>query len=405
MIKLAELLRHQREDLAKLMTMEMGKRTGEALAEVDKCAWVCTYYADHAERFLQNERIESDASDSFVAYEPLGVILAVMPWNFPFWQVFRFAAPALMAGNTALLKHASNVSGCAIAIQQLFSDAGFPEDAFITLLIPSSKVKEVIAHPKVKAVTLTGSEAAGRSVAAEAGKYLKKCVLELGGSDPYLILADADLELAVKTCVQSRLLNAGQSCIAAKRFILVPEVYDAFTDLFLREMEKITVGDPTQAATGIGPLARVDLRDDLHDQVLRSVAMGARILLGGNIPEGVGAYYPPTVLTDVTPAMPAFREELFGPVAPLIRAESEAHALALANDSEFGLGAAVFSGDKGRAQRIAQQDLQAGSCFVNGLVKSDPRLPFGGIKLSGFGRELSHHGIREFVNVKTVWVR
>lgn len=402
---LADLLHTNREKLGLLMTLEMGKKTAEALAEVDKCAWACTYYADHAEFFLQNEVIDTDASLSYVACEPLGVILAVMPWNFPFWQVFRFAAPALMAGNTALLKHASNVSGCALAIQDLFRQAGFPEDAFITLLIPSSKVRDVIAHPRVKAITLTGSDGAGRSVAAEAGKQLKKCVLELGGSDPYLILADADIDLAVKTCVQSRLINAGQSCIAAKRFIIVPEVYDAFAKQFVQAMHAIGMGDPSSPDTGIGPLARLDLRDDLHDQVVRSVAMGAKILLGGRIPIGEGAFYPPTVLGNVTPDMPAFEEELFGPVAPLIRAESEEHAIALANDSVFGLGAAVFSKDQEKAKRIAQYEVQAGSCFVNGLVKSDPRLPFGGINLSGFGRELSHHGIMEFVNVKTVWMK
>ena len=405
MFNLAEELRTQRSSLAQLMTDEMGKVIGEALAEVDKCAWVCDYYAKHAAEFLKPEKVTTDASESYVAYEPLGVILAVMPWNFPFWQVFRFAAPALMAGNTALLKHASNVSGCALAIESLIVRAGFPHQVFKTLLISSDRVKEVIAHPAVKAVTLTGSEAAGRSVAGTAGSYLKKCVLELGGSDPYVILADADVELAVETCVKSRLINAGQSCIAAKRFILVPEIYDAFTARFIERMKQIKVGDPQGEDTGIGPMARRDLRDELHNQVVRSVAMGAKILLGGSIPEGEGAYYPPTVLAEVTPEMPAFNEELFGPVAPMIRAENEEHALSLANDSDFGLGAALFTRDLQRGKTLAEHHFQSGSCFVNGLVKSDPRLPFGGINHSGYGRELSHHGIKEFVNIKTVWIK
>jgi succinate-semialdehyde dehydrogenase/glutarate-semialdehyde dehydrogenase len=327
-----------------------------------------------------------------------------MPWNFPFWQVFRFVAPALMAGNAGVLKHASNVPGCALAIEQVLRDAGFPESLFRTLLIGSKQVEKVLDNPHIVAATLTGSVAAGKAIAALAGARLKKTVLELGGSDPYLILADADLELAAATCVQSRLINSGQSCIAAKRFVVVDQVHDAFVARFVEHMRSKRMGDPLQADSDLGPQARRDLRDELHQQVQASVAKGARCVLGGEVPEGAGAYYPPSVLIDVTPGMPAYDDELFGPVASIIRAKDEADAIRIANDTVFGLGSAIFSRDSLRAQRIAELEIEAGSCFVNALVKSDPRLPFGGLRHSGYGRELSQHGIREFVNAKTVYV-
>ncbi|MBK8905206.1 MAG: NAD-dependent succinate-semialdehyde dehydrogenase [Anaerolineaceae bacterium] len=401
----AQILRSKARDYGELMAREMGKPVKDGIAEAQKCAWVCDYYADHAEKFLAPEFIETDASESFVSYQPLGVVLAVMPWNFPFWQVFRFAAPALMAGNTALLKHASNVPGCALAIERIFQDSGFPEHAFRTLLIGSHQVTAVIEHPLVRAVTLTGSTRAGQAVAQKAGEMLKKTVLELGGSDPYLVLADADLELAVATCVQSRLINSGQSCIAAKRFIVVESQLAAFTERFVARMSAVSMGDPLDEATEVGPQARRDLRDELHEQVAQSVAKGATCLLGGKIPDGAGAYYPPTVLTNVKPGMPAYEEELFGPVAAIIAVADEEEAIYVANDSVFGLGAAVFTRDIERGQRIATERLEAGACFVNTFVKSDPRLPFGGIKESGYGRELSHFGIKEFVNIKTVYVK
>lgn len=399
------LLRERKDELARLMALEMGKPLAQGRAETEKCALVCDYYADHAEAFLAPEAIATDASKSFVAFQPLGVVLAVMPWNFPFWQVFRFAAPALMAGNAGLLKHASNVSGCALAIEGIIHTAGFPKDLFRTLLIGSARVAAVIEAPEVKAVTLTGSTPAGRSVAAKAGERLKKTVLELGGSDPYLILEDADLELAAETCVASRLINGGQSCIAAKRFIVVEPVRRRFEELFVEKMKARKMGDPLQDGVDLGPQARRNLRDELHAQVRRSVEQGARLLLGGTIPEGKGAYYHPTVLADVRKGMPAYDEELFGPVAALIAAKDEADAIRLANDSPFGLGAAVFTRDVARGERIAAEALEAGSCFVNSFVKSDPRLPFGGIKESGYGRELASFGIREFVNIKTVYVK
>ncbi|MEZ4417654.1 MAG: NAD-dependent succinate-semialdehyde dehydrogenase [Gemmatimonadota bacterium] len=404
MRRVAELLRERQEELAELMTREMGKPITGARSELEKCAWVCEYYAEHGERFLAAQPVQTDARRSFVAFEPLGVVLAVMPWNFPFWQVLRFAAPALMAGNAGILKHASNVMGCALAIEDLFRDAGFPEDLFRSLLIPGSAVTRVIEHPGVAAVTLTGSTPAGKSVAAKAGEMLKKTVLELGGSDPYVVLADADLDQAVATCVTSRLINNGQSCIAAKRFIVVEPLLADFERLCVEQMAARTVGDPMLAGTDIGPLARTDLRDELHAQVLRSVEAGARLLLGGRVPDGEGAFYPPTVLAGVHPGMPAFDEELFGPVAAIVPAGNEAEAIDLANRSEFGLGAAVFTRDLERGEHIARHRLEAGSCFVNAFVKSDPRLPFGGIKTSGYGRELSEFGIREFVNIKTVYV-
>ena len=397
-----QMLRDRKVALAELMADEMGKVLKDGIAEIGKCADCCDYYADNAHRFLQKQVVASDAEESYVAYDPLGVVLAIMPWNFPFWQVFRFAAPALMAGNVGVLKHASNVSGCALAIQDIFKDAGFPAHAFSTLLVESSRVEQLIRNPAIAAVTLTGSTPAGRSVAAIAGSELKKSVLELGGSDAYIVLEDADLELAVETCVKSRLINAGQSCIAAKRFIVVKPLREEFERRYVEKFRAVRYGDPRDAKSDIGPMARTDLRDQVHEQVQKSVKEGARLLIGGVVPGGPGAYYPPTVLAGVTPGMTAFDEEIFGPVAAIIEAEDERHAITLANQSVFGLGSAVFTRDKARADRIARE-LEAGCVFVNALVKSDPRLPFGGVKQSGYGRELSWFGIQEFVNIKTVF--
>jgi succinate-semialdehyde dehydrogenase/glutarate-semialdehyde dehydrogenase len=405
MRRAAQILRDRAEEYGRLMTLEMGKPVKDGRAEAQKCAWVCDYYADNAGAFLQDEVIETDARKSFVTFQPLGVVLAVMPWNFPFWQVFRFAAPALMAGNVGVLKHASNVFGCALAIEDVFRQAGLPDHAFRALLIGSRQVDAVIEHSLVRAVTLTGSTPAGKAVAQKAGEMLKKTVLELGGSDPYVVLADADLDLAVKTCVASRLINSGQSCIAAKRFIVVALLREQFEQMYVAQMRAARMGDPMAEDTVVGPQARVDLRDDLHKQVKESMARGATLLLGGEIPAGPGAYYPPTVLTDVQKGMPAYDEELFGPVAAIIPVQDEAEAIRVANDSIFGLGAAIFTRDIARGERIAAEALEAGCCFVNAFVKSDPRLPFGGIKESGYGRELSPYGIKEFVNIKTVYVK
>jgi succinate-semialdehyde dehydrogenase / glutarate-semialdehyde dehydrogenase len=404
MRRAAGILRERAGEYARLMTEEMGKPISAGRSEAEKCAWVCDYFADHAARFLAPDDIDTDARRSYVAFQPLGPVLAIMPWNFPFWQVFRFAAPALMAGNAGLLKHAANVPGCALAIERVFADAGFPAGLFSTLLIGKEQAAEVIDHPLVAAVTLTGSVEAGKKVAAQAGGLVKKTVLELGGSDPYVILEDADLERAVETCVESRLINNGQSCIAAKRFIPVEAVREEFTERFARAMRAVELGDPMREDTRLGPQARVDLRDDLHRQVEASIAAGARLLCGGTVPERPGAWYPATVLADVGPGQPAYDEELFGPVAAIIGAGDEEDAIRIANDSRFGLGAAVFTRDHGRGRRIAETRLAAGACFVNGKVVSDPRLPFGGIKESGYGRELSAFGIREFVNIKTVYV-
>jgi succinate-semialdehyde dehydrogenase/glutarate-semialdehyde dehydrogenase len=400
----AKLL-EKKEELAGIIVSEMGKVKREAIAEVEKCASVCGFYAENAESFLKNESIKTEAPESYISYQPIGTILAVMPWNFPFWQVFRFLAPALMAGNTGVLKHASNVSGCALAIEQLVAEAGFPANVFRSLLIGSKAVKAVIENPEIKAVTLTGSTPAGRSVAAVAGAALKKSVLELGGSDPYLVLDDADIASAARLCVASRLINAGQSCIGAKRFIVVDSVYGQFKSEFVRMMGEAKFGDPLNPETSIGPLARTDLRDELHQQVAKSVEMGATILLGGTIPEGEAPFYPPTVLENVVPGMPAYREELFGPVAVLFRVKTEEEAIRIANDTVFGLGAGVFTSNIEKGKTLAEKGLEAGCVFVNDFVKSDPRLPFGGIKGSGYGRELSLVGIREFVNVKTVVVK
>ena len=400
----ARVLRDGVDGYAELMAREMGKPVGGGRAETEKCAWVCDYYAENAESYLAPEAIETDASRSFVHFEPLGVVLAVMPWNFPFWQVFRFAVPALMAGDGGVLKHASNVPGCALAIEEVFRKAGFPENLFRSLLIGSRQVAAVIENPRIKAVTLTGSTPAGRAVASKAGEMLKKTVLELGGSDPYIVLEDADLDSAVNICVASRLINSGQSCIAAKRFIVPESIREEFEQRFVARMKASKMGDPLEEDTEVGPQARHDLRDDLHRQVTESIQKGARCLLGGELPQGPGAYYPPTVLTDLAKGMPAYDEELFGPAASIIPVQDEEEAIGVANDSPFGLGAAVFTSDIARGERIATQQLEAGSCFVNASVRSDPRLPFGGIKESGYGRELGSYGIKEFVNIKTVYV-
>jgi succinate-semialdehyde dehydrogenase/glutarate-semialdehyde dehydrogenase len=404
MKRAAALLEERKDALALLMAREMGKPLAQGISEAEKCAWVCRHYAEHAHSFLVPEPIATDARKSYVTFQPLGVVLGVMPWNFPFWQVFRFAAPALMAGNACLLKHASNVSGCALAIGDIARDAGFPEGLFGVLLIRAEAVTHVLEMPLVRAAALTGSSGAGRSIASQAGRMLKKCVLELGGSDPYVVLEDAELGPTVETCVASRLINGGQSCIAAKRFIVVRSLEHAFTERMVDAMRDRTQGNPTEPGIDIGPLARRDLRDEVHAQVTESVRRGAVRALGGMVPPGAGAFYPPTVLTGVRPGMPAYDEETFGPVAAVIGAEDEADAIRIANDSPFGLGAAVFTRDRARGERIAAEEIQAGSCFVNAYVRSDPRLPFGGIKESGYGRELSHFGIREFVNIKTVYI-
>jgi succinate-semialdehyde dehydrogenase/glutarate-semialdehyde dehydrogenase len=403
----AGILRDRAGEWAALMTSEMGKPIGQAEAEAEKCAWGCEFFAEKAERFLAPEEIESDASRSGVRYDPLGPVLAIMPWNFPFWQVFRFAAPALMAGNVGVLKHAGNVSGCALAIEEIFREAGFPEGAFTAVLCGHEKVADLIAHDAIRAVTLTGSVRAGRSVAAEAGRHLKKTVLELGGSDPFVVLADHDPGKAAEQAALARTINSGESCIAAKRFLPVEEVAEAFEEELVRRMEGLAVGDPMDPDVRVGPMAREDLLDDLHDQVERTVAAGAELRTGGRridpLGTGKGYFYAPTVLTGVEPGMAAFDEETFGPVAAVTRARDADHALELANRSSFGLGASVWTGDEAAGQELAAR-IEAGCVFVNGIVKSDPRLPFGGVKHSGYGRELSAFGIREFVNVKTVWV-
>jgi succinate-semialdehyde dehydrogenase/glutarate-semialdehyde dehydrogenase len=398
----ARALRDQARDYGKLMADEMGKPIKDGIAEAQKCASACDFFAEHAEEFLAREVVSIGAARSFVTFEPLGVVLAIMPWNFPFWQVFRFAAPALMAGNAAVLKHASNVPGCALAIVDLLRKAGFPQHLFGTLLIGSKKIDSVIEDPRIRAVTLTGSVAAGRAVARKAGEMLKKSVLELGGSDAYLVLEDADLEQAARLSAKGRLVNSGQSCIAAKRFIVVAALRPQFEERFVEQMRAAKVGDPMSEQTDVGPMARKDLRDALHAQVEASIARGARCLTGGKRPDGPGAYYPPTVLTDVRPGMPAYDEEMFGPVAAVITVKDEAAAIETANDSIFGLGGGIFSRDLDRAERIAAHSIDAGSVFVNGVVQSHPKLPFGGVKASGYGRELSHYGIKEFVNIKTV---
>jgi len=399
----ASVLRRRQDELALLMTTEMGKPLLQSRAEVEKCARVCEYYAEEASAFLAPLDVATEAAQSMVCFHPLGLILAVMPWNFPLWQVFRFAAPALAGGNGGILKHASNVPGCALAVEDVFRKAGFPSDIFRTLLVGSSAVQSIVEDPRIAAVTLTGSEPAGRAVAGIAGQALKKTVLELGGSDPFIILADADLDAAVEGAVASRTLNGGQSCIAAKRFIVEAPLLEPFLARFTAAMEALVVGDPLHEKTNLGPLARADIVTDLHDQVTRSVAAGARLLTGGRPLEGLGFFYPPTVLADMGPGIPAWDEETFGPVAAVACADDAEHAVALANETDFGLGASIWGADLPRAGALAAR-IQAGVVFVNAFVKSDPRLPFGGIKRSGYGRELSVWGMREFVNVKTVWI-
>jgi succinate-semialdehyde dehydrogenase/glutarate-semialdehyde dehydrogenase len=400
--KAAGLLRQRRDELARLATREMGKPIAQALAEVDKCALVCDHYADHGADYLADEIVETDAARSLVAYQPLGTILGVMPWNFPFWQVFRYTAPGLVAGNTTLLKHASNVSRCALAIETILRDAGVPDGVFVTLLVPSSRVNGLIADERIAAVTLTGSEPAGRAVGAAAGAHLKKTVLELGGSDPFIVLDDADLEKTAACAVTARYQNCGQSCIAAKRFIVTPGIHDRFLEAFRSAVSELKPADPMDPDTRIGPMARTDLRDELHRQVSDAVHKGARVVIGGEVPEGPGAWYPPSILADTHPGMKLWAEEVFGPVAVVIRAGNEAAAVAIANASRFGLGGSVWTRDPERGEAVARR-LACGAAFVNTVVKSDPRLPFGGIKASGYGRELSRHGLREFVNAKTVW--
>lgn len=404
LLEAARRLRARADEYAHLMAEEMGKPVASGRAEAEKCAWVCEYYAERGAAELAPREVRTDASRSFVTFQPIGAVLAVMPWNYPFWQVFRFAAPNLMAGNAALLKHAPNVPGCARALEELFREAGFPNGLFRSLFLPEDRVGAVIEDPRVRGVTLTGSVRAGREVAARAGRALKKTVLELGGSDPYVVLADADPAAAAAVCVESRLLNSGQSCIAAKRLIVGASRRAAFEEAVVRKMRAARVGDPLREDTEVGPLARADLRDRLHRQVTESVARGARCLLGGSVPDGPGFFYPPTVLTDVGPGMPAYEEELFGPVAAILPVRDDREALRVANDTAYGLGAAVFTGDPDRGERLAAEELDAGSCFVNAFVRSDPRLPFGGVKQSGYGRELAVFGLHEFVNVKTVWV-
>ena len=403
LFRAADILDREAAEYGRLMTLEMGKPIRAAEAEARKCAWVCRYYAENAADHLADEQVATDASASWVRYQPLGPVLAIMPWNFPFWQVFRFAAPALMAGNTALLKHASNVPGCAVAIEQVFLEAGLPAGAFQTLLIGSDRVDRVIADTRVAAVTLTGSEPAGMAVASAAGRSLKKSVLELGGSDPFIVMPSADIGNAIQTAVQARTINNGQSCIAAKRFIVHESVYDDFASRFTAAMGDLTVGDPLDPEVDIGPLATSAIREELEDQVERSVGLDARVLTGGSRPDRRGWFYEPTVLADIQPCTPAFSEELFGPVAALFRVGGPDEAIRLANATEFGLGAAAWTGDEREAEAFID-GIDAGAVFVNGMVASDPRLPFGGIKRSGFGRELGRHGIREFVNAKTVWV-
>lgn len=404
MSRTAALLRERAPSLARLATLEMGKPIAQAEGEVEKCAWVCEWYAEHAERLLADEAVATDATRSGTRCEPLGVLLAIMPWNFPYWQVFRAAAPALMAGNAVALKHASNVPGVALAIESLLREAGAHEGVFSTLLVPASGAAALIAHDAVAAVTLTGSEAAGRQVAATAGAALKKAVLELGGSDPFVVLADANVDEAAAVAVTARVQNNGQSCIAAKRFVVEAPVAEAFTRAFVERTRALVVGDPLDRATQVGPLARPEFVDDLDDQVRRTLAAGATLLEGGRRLDGPGWFYAPTVLGNVTPGMAAFDEETFGPLAPITVARDAADAVRLANLTRFGLGASVWTRDAAKGEALARE-IRAGAVFVNGMVKSDPRLPFGGIKASGYGRELAGAGIREFVNLKTVWVR
>ena len=399
----AGLLEKRSTTYGELMTREMGKPLSQAEGEVEKCAWVCRYYAENAADFLADEPVATDAASSYVAYEPLGPVLAVMPWNYPFWQLFRFGAPALMAGNAVLLKHAPNVTGCALAMEELMADAGFEDHELQTLLVDEETVGEVIADRRVRAVTLTGSVGAGKAVARQAAAQVKPTVLELGGSDPFIVCDDADLDAAASVGCTARMQNAGQSCIAAKRFIVDDRVADAFTERLLDKVDALTVGDPMDSMTDVGPIARADLRDGIHDQVERAIADGALAAAGGHTLDRDGFYYAPTVLTDVEPGTVAFEEEIFGPVASIVVADDADHAVELANDTRFGLGSSIFTEDREKGEQMARR-LEVGCAFVNSMTKSDPRLPFGGIKDSGYGRELSHYGIREFVNTKTVWI-
>jgi len=407
LLQVSKLLIERKDQLAGLMALEMGKPLKDGVAEVLKCASVCEYYAKNGAEFLSDQVVKTSAAKSYVCFQPIGVVLAIMPWNFPFWQVFRFLAPALMAGNCGVLKHASGVTGCALEIEKVIVDAGFPADVFKTLICSSKAIPKVIENPFIKAVTLTGSTGAGQKVAEQAGKLIKKTVLELGGSDPYLVLEDADLAKAAKICANARLINNGQSCIAAKRFIVVDSIAEKFTELFKAEMESKKTGDPLHEGTDLGPMARAELRDELHQQVLKSVKQGAKCILGGELPkmDGKHAYYQPTVLIDVKKGVLAYDEEIFGPVAAIIKAKDTADAIRIANDTQFGLGAAVFTENAKLAEDIARNYLAAGSCFVNEGVKSDPALPFGGINQSGYGRELGLFGIHEFVNIKTVYIK
>ena len=403
MLRAAEILESEKQELGKMMTLEMGKPLKAAIGEAEKCAWVCRYYAENAERHLADQIVETNAKKSYVHFQPLGPVLAVMPWNFPFWQVFRFAAPALMAGNVGLLKHSSNVPQCALAIEEIFVRAGFPQGAFQTLLIGSDAVEKILKDPRVVAATLTGSEPAGRSVASITGKEIKKTVLELGGSDPFIVMPSADFDRAVTTAVKSRTINNGQSCIAAKRFIVADKIYDRFEERFVADMKALRIGDPMDESIEIGPLATPKILDDLVEQVDKAVAAGARILTGGKKLDQPGSFYEPTVLVNVDPSSPVSCEEIFGPVAMLFRVANIDEAIRLANATPFGLGAAAWTNDPNEQAKFIEE-IEAGCVFINGMVASDPRLPFGGVKHSGYGRELAEFGIREFVNIKTVWI-
>jgi succinate-semialdehyde dehydrogenase/glutarate-semialdehyde dehydrogenase len=403
MLRAAEILETEKHEFAKLMTTEMGKPLTAAVSEAEKCAWVCRYYAENAARLLADQVVDTNADRSFVRFQPLGPVLAVMPWNFPFWQVFRFAAPALMAGNVGLLKHASNVPQCALAIEEIFTRAEFPTGSFQTLLVGSDAVEGILNDPRVVAATLTGSEPAGSSVASIAGKQIKKTVLELGGSDPFIVMPSANLYEAVTTAVKARTINNGQSCIAAKRFTVAAEIYEEFEQKFVSEMEALRIGDPMEASTDIGPLATPQIVNDLEEQVKKALSAGARLLTGGNRLERAGNFFAPTVLVDVDTDSPVYCEEVFGPVAMLFRVTDIDEAIQVANATPFGLGAAAWTNNKDEEAQFIE-DLEAGCVFINGMVASDPRLPFGGVKHSGYGRELAEFGIREFVNIKTVWI-
>lgn len=405
LLNAAELLKKNKDEYAMIITSEMGKPITQARGEIDKCAWVCEYYAENAEELLKPREIKTDMKKSLVVYRPLGIIFSIMPWNFPFWQVFRFAAPNLMAGNAGLLSHAPISTGTSLAIEKLLKDAGFPDNLFRSLIINNDVAAYTIRHQHVAAVTLTGSERAGQAVGAEAAGSLKKVVLELGGSDPYVILDDADLELAAEECVLSRMNNTGQVCISAKRLIVVDKVYDEFEKIVLEKLKRYKIGDPTSEDTNFGPMARADLRDELHKQVQQSIKDGAELIVGGELPEGAGNYYPPTALRNVKKGVLAYSEELFGPVILFLRVKDEKEALEIANDSRFGLAGAVFTQDQKRGLDIAENKIRSGTVYVNGFVASDPRLPFGGIKSSGYGRELSKEGIHEFVNTKTICIK